>query len=154
MRAKPYIMRNNPEQATFVPECLDDIITKENPVRFIRAYVERLDLQTMGFIRSKPEQTGCPGYAPAVLLMLYIYGHLNRIRSSRLLERESRRNLELWWLLGKLMPDHNTNADFRKGNCKPLKNILKLFVRLCHEMGWCEGRRICVDGTPIQAVNG
>ena len=108
----------------------------------------------MGFVRSKPRETGRPGYDPAVLLMLYIYGHLNRIRSSRMLERECRRNIELWWLLGKLQPDHNTIADFRKDNRKALKGLLKEFVRLCVEMGSTKGARICVDGTPIQAVNG
>lgn len=154
MREHPYIEGRTPEQGTFLPECLDEVVSAENPIRFIRLFVLQLDLARMGFVRSKPRETGRPGYDPAVLLMLYIYGHLNRIRSSRMLERECRRNIELWWLLGKLQPDHNTIADFRKDNRKALKGLLKEFVRLCVEMGLTKGARICVDGTPIQAVNG
>ncbi len=154
MRAKPYIEGYMPEQATFVPECLEDIIGQENPIRFIRAYVRALDLTGMGFIRSKPEVTGRPGYDPATLLMLYIYGHLNRIRSSRMLERECARNLELWWLLDRLKPDHNTISDFRKDNRKALKNMLGVFVGVCRDMGLVKGTKQCVDGTPIKAVNG
>mgnify|MGYP000849033290 CR=1 FL=1 len=154
MREHPYIEGSIPEQGTYLPECLDEIISPENPIRFIRLFVMQLDLVRMGFVRSKPKGTGRPGYDPAVLLMLYIYGHLNRIRSSRMLERECARNLELWWLLNRLRPDHNTIADFRKDNRKALKGLLKEFVRLCVEMGLTKGSRICVDGTPIQAVNG
>ncbi|MCL2877049.1 MAG: transposase [Betaproteobacteria bacterium] len=154
MRPKPYIEGTNVGQATFAPECVDDLIAPENPVRFIRVFVEALDLQAMGFIRSKPRRTGRPGYDPAILLMLYIYGHLNRIRSSRMLERECARNVELWWLLSQLVPDHNTIADFRKDNRKPLKKMLGTFVRLCREMGLVKGEKQCVDGSPFKAVNG
>lgn len=154
MREHAYIEGQSPEQGTYLPECLDEIIAPENPIRFIRLFVEQLDLTRMGFIRSKPKQTGRPGYDPAVPLKLYIYGHLNRIRSSRMLERECCRNVELWWLLDRLRPDHNTIADFRKDNKEALQNLLKAFVRLCVEMGLTRGERICVDGTPIQAVNG
>ncbi len=154
MREHPYIEGQIPEQGTYLPECLDEIISPENPVRFIRLYVLQLDLARMGFVRSTPRETGRPGYDPAVLLMLYIYGHLNRIRSSRMLERECRRNIELWWLLNKLQPDHNTIADFRKDNRKALKGLLKEFVQMCVEMGLVKGDRICVDGTPVKAVNG
>ena len=154
MREHPYIEGHMPEQGTYLPECLDEVISPENPIRFIRTFVMQLDLIGMGFVRSEARETGRPGYDPAVLLMLYIYGHLNRIRSSRMLERECRRNIELWWLLDRLVPDHNTIADFRKDNRKALKNLLKVFVRLCVEMGLVKGGRICVDGTPVKAVNG
>ena len=154
MREHPYIEGLIPQQGTYLPECLDEIISPENPIRFIRLFVLQLDLVRMGFVRSKPRETGRPGYDPAVLLMLYIYGHLNRIRSSRLLERECHRNIELWWLLDRLQPDHNTIADFRKDNKKALKGLLKEFVHLCVELGLVKGGRLCVDGTPVKAVNG
>ncbi len=154
MREHAYIEGQIPEQGTYLAECLDEIIAQENPIRFIRLFVEQLDLMKMGFVRSKPKETGRPGYDPAVLLKLYIYGHLNRIRSSRMLERECGRNVELWWLLNKLQPDHNTIADFRKDNKKALKGLLKQFVRLCMEMGLIKGSRMCVDGTTMQAGNG
>ena len=154
MREHPYIDGSKPEQGTYLPECLDEVISPENPIRFIRIFVMQLDLVRMGFVRSKPLGTGRPGYDPAVLLMLYIYGHLNRVRSSRMLEKECRRNIELWWLLDRLAPDHNTIADFRKDNKKALKGLLKVFVRLCVEIGLVKGGRICIDGTPVKAVNG
>ena len=154
MREHPYIEGLIPEQGTFLPECLDEIITQENPIRFIRLFVMQLDLAKMGFVRSKPRDTGRPGYDPAVLLMLYIYGHLNRIRSSRMLERECARNLELWWLLDRLRPDHNTIADFRKDNKRAIKGVFRAFIQLCVDMKLTKGSRVCVDGTPVQAVNG
>ena len=153
MREHPYIEGQAPEQATYLPECLDELISPENPIRFIRLFVLQLNLEEMGFVRSKPKGTGRPGYNPAILLMLYIYGHMNHLRSSRRLERECARNLELWWLLGKLAPDHNTIADFRKENAEALDKLLKAFVRVCVEMDLTRGARVCVDGTPIQAVN-
>jgi transposase len=154
MRPRPYIEGCKPEQGTFVPECVDEIIEAENPVRFIRAFVDELDLLGMGFEQARPQAIGRPGYAPSIMLKLYIYGHLNRIRSSRMLERECGRNLELWWLLERLRPDHNTISDFRKENRKALKKVLTTFVRLCHEMGLVKGDKLCVDGTPFKAVNG
>ena len=154
MRENAYIRGDIPEQGTFLPECLDEIISAENPIRFIRLFVEELDLKEMGFIRSTPKETGRPGYDPGVLVKLYIYGHMNRLRSSRMLERECVRNIELWWLLDKLRPDHNTISDFRKDNRKPLKDLLKVFVRMCVEMGLTKGSRIGVDGSPFKAVNG
>lgn len=150
MRSKPYTEGSLSEQATFVPECVDDIIKPENPVQFIRAFVNELDLHAMGFVRSKPRHTGRPGYDPAVLLMLYIYGHLGRIRSSRILERECARNLELWWLLSRLTPDHNTIADFRKDNRKALKKVLRVFVRLCREMKLVKEEEACVDARRLR----
>ncbi len=108
-------------QSKLFPEALDDYITEENPVRVIDAYIESLDLSNLGF-KTIPAITGRPGYHPATLLKLYIYGYLNRIQSSRRLEREAGRNVELMWLLGRLAPDFKTIADFRKDNGKGIKN--------------------------------
>ncbi len=144
----------SPMQATFLPACLDDVIEKENPIRFIAVFVDSLDLKELGFTRAVPACTGRPPYSPRTLIKLYLYGHLNRIRSSRMLERECRRNVELWWLLCKLCPNHNTIALFRAMNRKALLKVFKLFVRMCVEMGLCGKKRVCVDGTTIKAVNG
>jgi transposase len=110
-----YIHGTNRNDVLLFPEAIDDYITVENPVRFIDAFVSSLDLQELGFTHSVPAQTGRPPYDPADLLRLYIYGYLNRVRSSRLLEREATRNVEVMWLLGKLTPDFKTIADFRCG---------------------------------------
>lgn len=116
-------------QATLLPECLDDWIDSENPVRAIDAFVDALDLAELGFDGVEPAATGRPGYHPATLLKLYIYGYLNCVQSSRRLEREAGRNLELLWLLGRLAPDHKTIADFRRDNGKALKKVCARFVR-------------------------
>lgn len=152
MRNHPYIEGHQAGQLSYLPECLDELIEAENSVRLIRAFVSQLDLGKMGFERNRPRETGRPGYAPSLLLGLYIYGHMNRIRSSRMLERECKRNLELWWLMDRLQPDHNTISDFRRDNRKAIEKLLKQFVRLCVEMGLVKGSRICVDGTPVKAV--
>ena len=102
-------------QTTFLPECLDDFIDEDNPVRAVDVFVDELDLGSLGFDRVDPKATGRPAYHPADLLKLYIYGYLNRVQSSRRLEREAGRNLEVMWLTGRLAPDHKTIADFRKG---------------------------------------
>jgi transposase len=106
-------------QTTLFPECLDDWIDEDNPVRVIDAFVDSIDLGELGFDGVVPETTGRPAYHPAVLLKLYIYGHLNRVQSSRRLEREAGRNVEVMWLIGRLVPDHKTIADFRKDNAAP-----------------------------------
>ena len=108
-----YIEGKDRHQATLFPESIEDYITEDNPVRFIEAFVADLDYEQLGFIRALPKDTGRPGYHPATLLKLYLYGYLNRIQSSRRLEREATRNLELMWLLQKLQPDFKTIADFR-----------------------------------------
>ncbi len=137
-----------------MPFCTDDEIGQENPVRFIGAFVDELNIEELGFVRVQPADTGRPAYSPRTLLKLYLYGHMNRIRSSRMLERECRRNIELWWLLEKLCPDHNTIALFRAKNRKGLLKVFKLFVRICAEMKLCSTKRACIDGTTIKAVNG
>lgn len=132
---------------------LDSEIGAENAVRFLRLFADALDLQGLGFTHTVPAATGRPPYAAQDLLALYLYGHLNRIRSSRRLERECHRNIELWWLLGGLMPDHNTIANFRRDNAGPLKKAFAEFVRVSVELGLVGGKEICVDGTVLKASN-
>src|SRR3974377_270518 len=122
-------------QWTLLPECLDDFIDESNPVRVIDAFVNGLDLAGMRFEGVEPATTGRPSYHPSVLLKLYIYGYLNRVQSSRRLEREAGRNVEVMWLLGRLAPDHKTIADFRKENGPALRKGCARFVELCREMG-------------------
>jgi transposase len=118
-------------QTLLLPNSVDDYIGPDNPVRFVDAFVEQLDLQGIGFWRVEPRETGRPGYHPADLLKLYIYGYLNRVRSSRRLEAETRRNLEVMWLLRELTPDFKTIADFRKDNRGAFKPVFRQFVLLC-----------------------
>lgn len=115
-------------QITLFPEALDDFVTKENHVRVVDAFVDELDLHTLGFNRVIANNTGRPGYHPAALLKLYIYGYLNRIQSSRRLEKESHRNVELMWLLERLQPDFKTIADFRKDNGKAIIKVCRHFI--------------------------
>ena len=122
-------------QSTLLPECLDDFIDESNPVRVIDAFVDALDLGELGFDGVEPAATGRPSYHPSTLLKLYIYGYLNRVQSSRRLEREAGRNVEVMWLLGRLVPDHKTIADFRKDNGAALRKVCARFVELCREMG-------------------
>ena len=123
------------EQATLFPECLEDWIDKDNSVRAIDAFVDRLDLSGLGFDGVAPETTGRPSYHPLGLLKLYIYGYLNRVQSSRRLEREAGRNVEVMWLTCRLVPDHKTIADFRKDNGPAIKQVCAQFIELCRQMG-------------------
>src|SRR5436309_15919236 len=122
-------------QSTLFPECLEDWIGEDNPARVIDVFVDELDLAELGFSGVDPEVTGRPSYHPSVLLKLYIYGYLIRVQSSRRLEREAGRNVEVMWLLGRLAPDHKTIADFRKDNGLALRKVCARFVELCREMG-------------------
>jgi transposase len=140
-------------QATLLPECLDDWIEAENPVRAIDAFVDALDLAEMGFDGVTPAATGRPAYHPGLLLKLYIYGYLNRVQSSRRLERDAGRNLELLWLLGRLAPDHKTIADFRRDNGPALKKVCARFVDLCRDMGLLTTASVAIDGSKFKAVN-
>jgi transposase len=140
-------------QSTLLPECLDDWIDEENPVRVIDAFVDALDLAGLGFDGIEPAATGRPGFHPSVLLKLYIYGYLNRVQSSRRLEREAGRNLELLWLLGRLVPDHKTIADFRKDNGPGLRQVCARFVELCRELGLLATASVAIDGSKFKAVN-
>jgi len=140
-------------QATLFPATLDEYISADNPVRFIDAFVSRLNLSELKFERAEPAATGRPGYQPGDLLRLYIYGYLNRVRSSRRLELEAHRNVEVMWLLGKLTPDFKTIADFRAHNPKPLTAVCKQFVALCRDMELFGGELVAVDGSKFQASN-
>jgi transposase len=136
-------------QATLLPECLKDWVDENNPVRAVDA----LDLAALGFSGVQAAATGRPGYRPEVLLKLYIYGYLNRVQSSRRLECEAGRNLEVMWLTGRLAPDHKTIADFRKDNGSPIKKVCVQFVELCREMGLLANASVAIDGSKFKAVN-
>jgi len=122
-------------QSTLFPENLEAWIDEDNPVRVIDVFVEELELGELGFSGVEPEVTGRPSYHPSVLLKLYIYGYLNRVQSSRRLEREALRNVEVMWLVGRLAPDHKTIADFRKDNGRAIRQVCSQFVALCRAMG-------------------
>src|ERR1051325_6323141 len=140
-------------QTLLLPESLDDYVGPENPVRFIEAFVDSLDLVAAGFARVQAKQSGRPGYAPGDLLKLYIYGYLNRTRSSRRLEAETHRNIEVIWLLRHLKPDFKTIADFRRINHKAFRPVFRQFVLLCRELDLFGKELLAVDGTRIKAVN-
>jgi transposase len=140
-------------QMTLLPECLDDWVDEDNPVHVIEAFVDALYLPALGFEGAIAKATGRPSYHPAVLLRLYIYGYLNCVQSSRRLEREAGRNVELMWLLGRLVPDHKTIADFRKENGAAIRKVCARFVALCRSMGLLRGARVAVDGSKFKAVN-
>lgn len=148
-----HLTGHNRSQTLLLPECLDDYVAAENPVRFIEAFVDSLDLAAAGFARVQPKATGRPGYAPADLLKLYIYGYLNRTRSSRRLEAETHRNIEVIWLLRHLKPDFKTIADFRRVNHKAFRPVFRQFVLLCREFDLFGKELLAVDGTRIKAVN-
>jgi len=140
-------------QATLLPECLDDWIDENNSVRAIDAFVDALELVELGFAGVDPAATGRPSYHPAILLKLYIYGYLNRVQSSRRLEREAGRNLEVLWLLGRLVPDHKTIADFRKDNGPAIRKVCARFIDLCREIGLLTKASVAIDGSKFKAVN-
>jgi transposase len=140
-------------QSTLFPECLDDWIDENNPVRVIDAFIDTLALAELGFEGVEPAETGRPAYHPSARLKLYVYGYLNRVQSSRRLEREAGRNVELMWLLGRLVPDHKTVADFRKDNGRAIRQVCARFVELCREMGLLVTASVAIDGSKFKAVN-
>jgi transposase len=140
-------------QSTLFPERLEDWVEEDNGVRVIDVFVEGLDLGGLGFARAAPEATGRPGYHPSVLLKLYIYGYLNRVQSSRRLEREAGRNVEVMWLTGRLVPDHKTIADFRKDNGPAIRKVCAQFVALCRQLGLLATASVAIDGSKFKAVN-
>ena len=140
-------------QSTLFPECVEDWIGEDNPVRVIDVLVDDLDLAELGFGGVDPEATGRPSYHPSILLKLYIYGYLNQVQSSRRLEREAGRNVEVMWLLGRLAPDHKTIADFRKDNGLALRKVCTRFVELCRQMGFLATASVAIDGSKFKAVN-
>ena len=140
-------------QSTLFPQRLDDYLTEDNPVRVIDVFVDTLDLAALDFEGTTPEVTGRPGYHPATLLKIYIYGYLNRVQSSRRLEREAQRNIELMWLTGRLAPDFKTIADFRKDNGAAIRKVCRQFVLLCRRLDLFSQALVAVDGSKFKAVN-
>lgn len=147
-----YVRGAAPGQSSMFPPTLDELVPVDHPVRVIEAYVGSLKLLELGFERAVPEATGRPGYDPADLLKLYVYGYLNRIRSSRRLERECQRNVELMWLLGRLAPDFKTIADFRRVNGAAFVKVCRAFVQFCREARLIGGELVAIDGSKFQAV--
>jgi len=150
---KRFIQGTDRTQATLFPEQLEDYVADDNPVRVVDVFVDQLDLGQLGFAGVSPMKTGRPTYHPAILLKLYIYGYLNRIQSSRRLERESQRNLELIWLLGRLVPDFKTIANFRKDNGAAIRKVCSQFVVLCRQLNLLAGASVAIDGSKFKAVN-
>jgi len=140
-------------QSTLFPASLDEYITAENPVRFIDAFVQGLDLEALGFERAVPKGTGRPPYNPGDLLRLYVYGYLYHLRTSRVLERECERNVEVMWLLRKLQPDFKTIADFRKDNRVAIRKVCREFTMLCRRMDLFAGELVSVDSSAFKAVS-
>jgi transposase len=150
---KRFVEGEDRGQATLLPDCLDDYVTEDNPVRIVEAFIDELDLAALGFAGIVPEVTGRPSYHPATLLKIYIYGYLNRIQSSRRLERETQRNLELIWLTGRLMPDFKTIADFRRDNGPAIRAACAQFVVLCRQLNLFTRAVVAIDGSKFKAVN-
>jgi len=148
-----YIEGWDRRQKSLLPECLDDYVSEDNPIRAVEAFVDELDFHALGFGRAVPAETGRPGYRPAILLKLYVYGHLNRIPSSRRLEREAQRNVELMWLTGRLAPDFKTIADFRRDNGAAIRAACWQFVMLCRSLGLFAHAMAAIDGSKFKAVN-
>jgi transposase len=149
---KRFIEENDRTQGYLLPESIEEYVTSDNPVRVIDAFVEELDLGQLGF-SVQPEATGRPGYHPSSLLKIYIYGYLNRIQSSRRLEREAQRNLELMWLTGRLMPDFKTIANFRKDNGNAIRGVCREFIALCRRLDLFSQAIVAIDGSKFKAVN-
>ena len=150
---KRFIEGENRFQSTLFPESLEDYIAEDNAIRVVDAFINKLDLKQLGFDRAEPSDTGRPGYLPATMLKIYVYGYLNRIQSSRRLERESHRNVELIWLTGRLMPCFKTIADFRKDNRKAIRQVCVEFVGLCRELKLFSSTLVAIDGSKFKAVN-
>ncbi len=150
---KRFIEGEDRTQVTLLPACLEDYVEAENPVRVVEVFADGLDLGALGFVGVDPAATGRPAYHPAVLLKLYIYGYLNRVQSSRRLEREAQRNVELMWLTGRLMPDFKTIADFRKDNGPAIRNVCRQFIVLCRKLDLFSEALVAIDGSKFKAVN-
>src|SRR5712691_7886124 len=140
-------------QIALLPDCLDDYVSEDSPVRVVDVFIDELDLAALGFSGVVPEATGRPSYHPATLLKIYLYGYLNQVQSSRRLEREARRNIEVMWLTGKLAPDFKTIADFRRDNGDAIRAVCSQFVMLCRGIGLVGGATVAVDGSRFKAVN-
>lgn len=153
MDLKRFIEGEDRTQITLLPECLDDYVAEDNPVRVVEVFVDELELGALGFDGVDPAATGRPAYHPSVLLKIYIYGYLNRIQSSRRLEREAQRNVERMWLTGRLTPDFKTIADFRKDNGRAIRGACRQFVVLCRKLDLFSQSIVAIDGSKFKAVN-
>jgi transposase len=149
---KRFIEGQDRNQSTLLPDCIEDYVEADNPVRAVDAFIDMLDLATLGFA-VEPEATGRPGYHPATMLKLYLYGYLNQVQSSRRLERECGRNLELIWLTGRLKPDFKTIADFRRDNGPAIRKACRQFVALCRDIDLLDASVVAIDGSKFKAVN-
>ena len=147
-----FIEGENRYQSTLLPESLDDYVGENNPARVVDVFVDSLDLANMGF-NIVAKDLDRPGYHPETMLKLYIYGYLNKVQSSRRLERESQRNVELMWLLRRLCPNFKTIADFRKDNPKAIRSACKQFVLLCRKLDLLSDNLVAIDGSKFKAVN-
>src|SRR6266849_10339569 len=139
-------------QSTLFPEVLDEVVSSEDPVRVIDAFVDTLDLAALGFSKVAAEEMGRPPYAPGDLLKLYVYGYVNRVRSSRALEREAQRNVEVMWLIHSLTPAFKTIADFRKDHPQAIVEVCRKFIGFCRELSLVGGELIAIDGSKMEAV--
>ena len=148
-----FVVGDDRSQSTLFPERLEEYLSEDNPVRAIDVFVDELDLARLGFGGVEPETTGRPAYHPATLLKIYVYGYLNRVQSSRRLERECQRNIELVWLTGRLMPDFKTIADFRKDNGEAIGKVCREFVVLCRRLELFSEANVAIDGSKFKAVN-
>lgn len=150
---KRFIEGESRSQSTLFPELLDDYVCEDNPVRVIDVFVDELDMESLGFAGVTPQATGRPSYHPSIMLKIYIYGYLNRIQSSRRLEREAQRNVEMMWLTSRLMPDFKTIADFRKNNGKAIRKVCREFIVLCRNLNLFAESLVAIDGSKFKAVN-
>src|ERR1700746_134670 len=150
---KRFVEGETRRQGALRPHCLDDYVRENNPVRVIEAFIDELDLATLGFDGVVPETTGRPAYHPSTLLKIYLYGYLNRVQSSRRLEREAQRNVELMWLTGRLAPDFKTIADFRKDNGPAIRATCCRFIDLCRRLDLFSHAVAAIDGSKFKAVN-
>jgi transposase len=150
---KRFVEGRDRAQLMLLPECMDDFVGEDNPVRVVDAFIEELDLAALGFAGVVPEPTGRPAYHPSVLLKIYLYGYLNRMQSSRRLEREAQRDIELMWLTGRLVPDFKTIADFRKDNGMAIRAVCTQFVGLCRQFKLFTHAVVAIDGSKFKAVN-
>jgi transposase len=148
-----FVEETDREQMTLFPARLEDYVGEDNPVRAVDVFVDNLDLDRLGFVRVQPLNLGRPGYDPRTMLKLYIYGYLNRVPSSRRLERECHRNIEVIWLTGQLAPDFKTIADFRKDNGKAIREVCRAFVALCRKLDLLSSASVAIDGSKFKAVN-
>src|ERR1700759_698166 len=150
---KRFVEGQDRSQLILLPDCLEDYVGEVNTYRIVDAFIDELDLAALGFDGVVPELTGRPAYHPATLLKIYLYGYLNRVQSSRRLERETQRNIERMWLTGRLAPDFKTIADFRKDNGAAIRAVCSRFVVLCRELGLFTRAVVAIDGSKFKAVN-